>query len=103
MTKTPRELAEEAIEFGLKMLGAPYGTGWEEGTWPSLSPLYAKIGRHDDPAWYRAREIICAGLINVLRYEVAELPAVGRRQGDDRPTASTRTSSGSISNPATAR
>lgn len=84
-SKTPAQLAEEAIEFGLKLIGAPYGTGWEEGTWPALSPLYSKIGRHDSPAWYREREIICSALINVLRFEVAGLPAVGRKQGDDWP------------------
>jgi hypothetical protein len=76
---------EEAIAFGMRMLGAPYGTGWEAGTWPALSPLYANIGKHDDPAWYRVRECICSGLINVLRFEAAGLPSVGKRQGDPWP------------------
>ncbi len=78
-------ISGEALIHGLKLLGAPYGTGWEEGTWPALSPLYARIGRHDGSEWYRQRELICAGLINVLRFEVAELPAVGRAQGDAWP------------------
>lgn len=76
---------EAAIAFGMGMIGAPYGTGWRAGTWPDLSPLYAKITRHDPPGWYRAREIICSGEINVLRYEVTELPSVGRAQGDGWP------------------
>lgn len=75
-------LAEQAIEYGKKMIGARYGNGWREGTWPALSPLYAHIGSHDKPAWYRNRECICSGLINVLRYEIADLPAVGANQGD---------------------
>ena len=76
---------EEAIEFGRQIVGAPYGTGWEEGTWPALSPLYAKIGSHDPPSYYRSRYIVCSGLINVLRYEIAGLPAIGRAQGDAYP------------------
>lgn len=79
------KLAEEAIEFGKKMRGAPYGPGWRAGTWPQLSPLYARITRHDPPAWYRERECICSGLINVLRYEIADLPSVGFRQDDPWP------------------
>ena len=85
-TKTPKELAEDAIAFGLKLLGIPYGTGWREGTWPALSPLYANVTRHDKPEWYRkAGPMICTGLTNVLRFEIAELPAVGRGQGDGWP------------------
>lgn len=75
-------LAERAIEFGKKMQGARYGSGWREGTWPALSPLYARITRHEKPGWYQERECICSGFINVLRYEIAELPAVGREQDD---------------------
>jgi len=75
-------LAEAAIEFGKKMQGAPYGAGWREGTWPALSPLYARITRHDKAAWYQNRECICSGFINVLRYEIADLPSVGWRQND---------------------
>lgn len=76
---------EEAIAFGMGMIGAPYGTGWRAGTWPALSPLYAGITAHDPPSYYRDRECICSGEINVLRYEVAELPAVGKAQGDGWP------------------
>lgn len=83
--EAPRDLADRAIEFGRKMVGARYGTGWNAGTWPALSPLYARIGKHDSPAWYRERECICSGLVNVVRFEVAGLPAVGRKQGDDWP------------------
>lgn len=79
------KMVEEAIAFGRQMVGAPYGTGWEEGTWPDLSPLYARIGKHDPPSYYRSRYIVCSGLINVLRYEIAGLPAVGRAQGDPYP------------------
>lgn len=83
--ETPRELADRAIAFGTKLLGTPYGTGWKEGTWPDLSPLYAKITRHDLPAWYRERPMICSAFINVLRFEIAGLPSVGRKQGDAWP------------------
>lgn len=76
---------EGAIDFGLRMLGAPYGTGWAAGTWPALSPLYAGITRHDFPSWYRVRECVCSGWINVARFEVADLPSVGKRQGDAWP------------------
>lgn len=76
---------EDAIAFGMNMIGAPYGTGWAAGTWPALSPLYSKISRRDKASWYRERECICSGFINVLRFEVCGLPAVGRAQGDDWP------------------
>ncbi len=76
---------EDAIAFGMAMLGAPYGMGWRAGTWPDLSPLYARITSHDPPSWYRVRECVCSGFINVLRFEVCDLPAVGRRQGDAFP------------------
>lgn len=76
---------EAAIAYGMRLIGTPYGTGWQAGTWPPLSPLYAHITRHDLPTWYRDRPMICSGLINVLRYEIAELPAVGARQGDGWP------------------
>ena len=78
-------LAEKAIKFGMKMRGARYGSGWRAGTWPALAPLYSRITRHDHPAWYQRRECICSGLINVLRFEIANLPAVGRRQDDPYP------------------
>lgn len=78
-------MVEEAIEFGMKMIGTPYGPGWRFGTWPELAPLYSRIQRHDKPEWYRERFCICTGFINVLRYEIADLPAVGRRQGDNFP------------------
>lgn len=84
MTKIAEDV-EKAIAFGTKLIGAPYGTGWKAGTWPDLSPLYANITRHDPPAYYREREIICSALGNVLRFEVCELPAFGRKQGDDWP------------------
>jgi hypothetical protein len=79
------KLANEAIEFANKMIGTPYGHGWEEGSWPALSPLYSHITRHDGPAWYRQRPCICAGLINIVRFEVADLPAVGAAHGDPFP------------------
>lgn len=74
--------AEAAIAYALKMLGTPYGTGWRAGTWPALSPLYSRITKHDPPSWYRQRFCICSGLGNVLRFEIVDLPAFGRRQGD---------------------
>jgi hypothetical protein len=83
--KQYEELAEEAIEFAMKMIGTPYGHDWREDTWPELSPLYSNITRHDGPAWYRQRPCICSGLINILRFEVADLPAVGSDQRDPRP------------------
>ncbi len=83
--KTPMELAEEAIQFGMKMVGARYGEGWEEGSWPALDPLYSRITRHDSAAWYRERECICSGFINVVRFEVANLPSLGWKDDDDWP------------------
>jgi predicted chitinase len=82
---TLKQDVEKAISFGMAMRGAPYGTGWRAGTWPALSPLYSRIGSHDPPSWYRARNVICTGLINVLRYEICELPALGRSHGDAWP------------------
>lgn len=79
------KMAEDAIEYGKKMQGAPYGAGWRAGTWPDLSPLYAHITRHDKPGWYQKRECICSGLINVLRHEIANLPSVGWKQDDPWP------------------
>lgn len=78
-------LAEQAIEFGKKMIGTPYGNGWSPGSWPALSPLYAHITGHDGPAWYRNRPCICSGFINVVRFEINDVPSVGRRQGESFP------------------
>ena len=66
-------------------MGTPYGTGWAEGTWPDLHPLYARIARSDPASYYRGFPMICTGMGNVLRYEVAGLPAFGRAQGDAFP------------------
>lgn len=79
------ELVEEAIAFGMELLGTPYGTGWEEGTWPDLHPLYARITRSDPASYYRKYPVICSGFINVERYEIAGLGSVGKAQGDGWP------------------
>lgn len=70
-------LAERAIDYAKAMVGAPYGHGWEVGSWPTLSPLYSHITRHDHAKWYKRHECICSGLINVVRFEIADLPSVG--------------------------
>ena len=82
---TPSQLAEKAIDFGMEMIGTAYGPGWKAGTWPELSPLYSRITRHDEASWYKARPCVCSAFINVLRFEIAELPAIGRKQGDPFP------------------
>lgn len=82
---TLEEMVEKAIAFGCELVGTPYGTGWEEGTWPDLSPLYARIKQSDPSSYYRKYPVVCSGLINVVRYEVFGLPAVGRAQGDPYP------------------
>lgn len=76
---------EAAIAFMRQMIGAPYGTGWEEGTWPDLSPLYARITESDPASYYRKYPVICTGAINVVRYEIKRLPALGRNHGDAFP------------------
>jgi hypothetical protein len=78
-------MAEDAIEFGKKMQGAPYPLREDFNPWPRLSPLYSRITRSDPARWYQDRLIICSGLINVLRFEIAGIPSVGWKQDDPWP------------------
>ena len=80
-----QKMLAEVFRWTDAMLGAPYGDGWREGTWPALSSLYSRITEHDAPAWYDDRECVCGGWINILRFEVAGLPSVGWEQGDGWP------------------
>lgn len=79
------KMAEDAIEYGMKIRGAPYPRTEDFTPWPALSPIYSHITGHDHAAWYQKRYVICSGLINVLRYEVANLPSVGWKQDDPYP------------------
>ena len=79
------KLAEDAIEFGKRMLGAHYPTNEDFRPWPALAPLYSRITRHDKPGWYQERGCICSGLINILRFEIADQPSVGWKQDDGWP------------------
>jgi hypothetical protein len=79
--------AKKAANWGKEhLLGIEYGHGWKPGTWPPGPPLYSRCNPKKHTLRYiRNHEMICTGLINVVRAHVLDLPAIGRAQDDPAP------------------